>query len=532
MWIIPPTAPPPTTSTVPASGSRPGFVAPPPPTRRAALPLPAESLASADNRALVQSLEAIVGRANRLRSAIGESQITLDGLVRELQQHRDNLETSKPAAARLRTELASSEADLRQVQIGLRELETQQRQAARNPSPPPRTLPLVKPDRSGNGPTDPEDLQQLHRAEAALAQRIHQQRQQLSLADRSADDAARALLAKAAEVDRQRRALVRLREELAQLPSDAEVAAGLAAASAAGQEGPKPSALALSDIPGDHLNLYRRAALTCRGLPWTVLAAIGSVESSHGRTSAPGVRSGANFAGAMGPMQFLAETWAAYGVDADGSGAADVYHSTDAVFGAAKYLCHSGAGDPTTLAKAIWAYNHADWYVADVLSRAAAYGIAGLGTAPADVAALVDHPNLTVTAEGRADLLSGTTDDRVVAALSAAVAEHRIEVTVIKTGHSQFVRGTDRISNHYHGRGVDISKVDGVPVSISNQAALRLAAAFLTAEGSLRPDELGSPWPELAQFPGAFSDADHAGHLHLGWRSNPPEFHQVKDSVQ
>jgi hypothetical protein len=209
-------------------------------------------------------------------------------------------------------------------------------------------------------------------------------------------------------------------------------------------------------------------------------------------------------------------------VDAYGNGVADVYHSTDAVFGAANYLCHSGAGEPARLAQAIWAYNHADWYVADVLSRAAAYGIAGLGTASAGAPALVNHPNLTITAEAKADLLSGATDPRLIAALAAAVAEHRIEVTVIKTGHSQFVRGTDRVSNHYHGRGVDIS-IDGVPVSASNQAALRLAVAFLTAEGSLRPDELGSPWPDLAPFPGACSDADHSGHLHLGWRSNPPE---------
>jgi hypothetical protein len=483
------------------------------------VPLPAQSLSSPDNRALLQSLEAIVGRASRLRTEIANSQVALDGLERELAQHRGDVETSKATAARLREELARSEADLRQMETDLRALETQQRQAARNPSPPPGTLPRVEREKPGMGRGDAGRSQQLQRAEAALTQRVAEQRQGARLADRRVDEAGQAVVAKAAEADRQRQALTLLREELAQLPSDAEIAAGLAAASSAGREGPKPSALALSDIPDDRLALYRRAALTCPGLPWTVLAAIGSVESSHGRTNAPGVSSGANFAGAMGPMQFLAETWAAYGVDADGNGVADVYHSTDAVFGAANYLCHSGAGVPSRLAEAIWAYNHADWYVADVLSRAAAYGIAGLGTAPADVAALVDHPNLTLTAEGRADLLSGTTDPRVVAALAAAVAEHQIEVTVIRTGHSQFVRGTDRVSNHFYGRGVDISSIDGVPVSTSNQAALRLAVALLTADASLRPDELGSPWPELAQFPGAFSDADHAGHLHLGWRS-------------
>ncbi|MDQ4096994.1 MAG: hypothetical protein M3144_03875, partial [Actinomycetota bacterium] len=87
------------------------------------------------------------------------------------------------------------------------------------------------------------------------------------------------------------------------------------------------------------------------------------------------------------------------------------------------------------------------------------------------------------------------------------------------------VRGTERESNHYHGRGVDIYVVDGADVSASNQAALRLAIAFLTADPSVRPDELGLPWPDLAHFPGAFSDADHAGHLHLGWRSNAPGVH-------
>jgi hypothetical protein len=446
-----------------------------------------------------------VGRASRLRMEIATAQGALDGLEREIEQRRGDEDIAKAAVASLRADLARAEADQRRIQTDRRAIETEQRPTARKPSPPPRTLPGVS-------------SQQLHRAEAALAQRIDVQRQQLSLADRSADEAGRAVVAKAAEVEHQRKALAGLGEELAQLPSDAEIAAGLAAASATSLEGPTPSARAHSDIPDDQLKLYRRAALTCPGLPWTVLAAIGSVESSHGRTSAPGVSSGANFAGAMGPMQFLAETWAAYGVDADGNGVADVYHATDAVFGAANYLCHSGAGEPSRLAEAIWAYNHADWYVADVLSRAAAYGIAGLGTASADVGALVDHPNLTVTTEVRADLLSGTTDRRVVAALAAAVAEYRIEVTVIKTGHSQFVRGTDRVSNHYHGRGVDIASIDGAPVSASNQAALRLAVAFLTADSSLRPDELGSPWPELAQFPGAFSDADHAGHLHLGWR--------------
>jgi hypothetical protein len=367
------------------------------------------------------------------------------------------------------------------------------------------------------------------RAEHDLALRIGAQREALQQAERSAEEARLAKVAEADEVARQGQALASLRDELTRAPSEADVAAGLAALGD-GRDGPSPSAFAVADIPADYLDLYRRAAPRCPRLPWTVLAGIGSAESSHGRSAAPGVRDGANFAGAMGPMQFLAETWAAYGTDGDGDGVADVYDATDAVFAAADYLCATGA--PDRLASAVVAYNHADWYVTAVLSRAVAYGSAGLGTAPADTAALAGNPNLRVTDDSRADLLSGAVDPRVVAALAAAAAEHRIEVSVIKTGHSQLVRGTDRVSNHYEGRAVDISSVDGAAVTASNQAALHLALAFLTSDPALRPDELGSPWPELGQFPGAFSDADHTDHLHLGWRPKAAEFHQAKDSGQ
>jgi membrane-bound lytic murein transglycosylase B len=136
---------------------------------------------------------------------------------------------------------------------------------------------------------------------------------------------------------------------------------------------PAPSALATATVPTGWLPLYGRGAATCPGLPWQVLAAVGSVESAHGQSTAPGVRDGANFAGAMGPMQFLAGTWAAYGADGDGDGVSNVYDPDDAVFGAARYLCASGGARTETLRAALWAYNHADWYVEMVLELAARY---------------------------------------------------------------------------------------------------------------------------------------------------------------
>ena len=164
--------------------------------------------------------------------------------------------------------------------------------------------------------------------------------------------------------------------------------------------GSAASPTAQQEIPPNYLALYRSAADTCPGLPWSVLAAIGKVETNHGRLQAPGVTSGANFAGAAGPMQIgvggkAGNTWAAYAVDADGGGPS-VYSPADAIFTAASYLCANGANKGANVAGAIFAYNHADWYVTKVLAIASTYEAArpaawGGGPAPPpdhDVAAI------------------------------------------------------------------------------------------------------------------------------------------------
>ena len=77
------------------------------------------------------------------------------------------------------------------------------------------------------------------------------------------------------------------------------------------------------------------------------------------------------------------------------------------------------------------------------------------------------------------------------------------------------------MSNHYSGRAVDIYAVDGVDVNPSAEAARAVAEQSLGSAPPLRPDEFGSPWPDLEKYPGAFSDSAHAHHLHAGWRANP-----------
>ncbi|MFG1942773.1 lytic transglycosylase domain-containing protein [Nonomuraea sp. NPDC048826] len=120
--------------------------------------------------------------------------------------------------------------------------------------------------------------------------------------------------------------------------------------------------------PGSYLELYKQAATRCPGLSWTVLAAIGQVESGHGRNNGP------SSAGALGPMQFMPATWKAYGVDGDGDGKKDIWSPYDAVPGAAAYLCATGAGQGgEKLRKAVWHYNHSWDYVNKVLGIADAY---------------------------------------------------------------------------------------------------------------------------------------------------------------
>ncbi len=132
------------------------------------------------------------------------------------------------------------------------------------------------------------------------------------------------------------------------------------------------SALARAQIPSAYLRLYLRAAARY-GLDWAILAGIGKVECDHGRDPAPSCgREGAvNSAGAGGPMQFLASTWARYGVDAAGDGPPDRWNPADAIYGAANYL--RAAGAPGNYPEAIYAYNHASWYVEEVEGWAAVY---------------------------------------------------------------------------------------------------------------------------------------------------------------
>jgi lysophospholipase L1-like esterase len=144
-------------------------------------------------------------------------------------------------------------------------------------------------------------------------------------------------------------------------------------------QAPAPSAQAEAGIPTNYLAIYQATGAKY-GIPWTLLAGIGSVESDHGRGSAPGIRSGVNQVGNVsccaGPMQFNIRngppsTWDAYGVDGNGDGRIDVYDPNDAIPAAAHYLKASGA--PEDLHRAVFAYNHSEAYFQEVTAKMREY---------------------------------------------------------------------------------------------------------------------------------------------------------------
>jgi hypothetical protein len=150
--------------------------------------------------------------------------------------------------------------------------------------------------------------------------------------------------------------IVSLRQQ--QLPAAPAAPAAPATAAPSGQ------------VPTTYLQLFQESAAEyCPGLSWTVLAAIGQIESADGTNVGP------SSAGALGPMQFLPSTWAVWGIDAFGqAGPPDIMNPYDAVPSAARMLCADGAASGGSgLSAAIFDYNHATWYVNEVLGLAAEY---------------------------------------------------------------------------------------------------------------------------------------------------------------
>ncbi len=329
------------------------------------------------------------------------------------------------------------------------------------------------------------------------------------------------------------------------------------------------SDLGAQDIPPRALLAYQNAAAShgCEGLEWWILAGIGKVESDHGRiggaTISPtgdvtpfilgppldGSGAGGNvtplpigpwrgiwgLAGdhqqALGPMQFLPDTFTRYAPD----GRATPHNIDDAAQAAAALLCDAGIAD---VPAAIRRYNNIESYVDEVLHWGALYQQGG-GIASASAAALLDHPNVNLTAGARQDLQAGIVDPRLTQLLAQLASTYQLDILSFRTGHPRCKvlpnavnNGPNcTISNHWEGRAVDITAVAPLgqaqrPVSPTNVAARQITETLATMDTTspLRPDEVGSPWSAYEDYPGHFSNALHQDHLHFGYQRNLRSF--------
>lgn len=245
--------------------------------------------------------------------------------------------------------------------------------------------------------------------------------------------------------------------------------------------GAAPSPEAVSDIPESMLVLYQKAAPVCPGLDWSVLAGIGKIETDHGRSTLPGVSSGENFAGAGGPMQFLAPTFdevaARHTFPAGGATPPSRYNPSDAIHAAAYYLCDSGA--PADMYSAIWAYNHADWYVHDVLDQAARYR--------------------SQTPSGTGDCGSMHGSDRASVVLAFACAQ--LGQPYVWGGNGP------EVSGGWDCSGLTKAAYAAAGVGLPRTAAEQYHAGPAIAESNLRPGDL--------VFYGTIDNIHHVG-LYLG----------------
>jgi hypothetical protein len=201
------------------------------------------------------------------------------------------------------------------------------------------------------------------------------------------------------------------------------------------------------EIPPFLLPIYQ-ACGTEYGVPWEVLAAINKIETGFGTNL------NVSSAGAVGWMQFLPSSWETYGLDANGDGRKDPYNPVDAICAAAHYLKIAGAQQ--NLYKAIYAYNHADWYVQEVLLYARSYG-----RLPANLVG-----SLTGLTEGAHFPIAA--DARYADDLSAKAAMKRSN-----TRDRSYGNAAEVISSSPTRRGINIFSHAGAPVVAVNDGTIR-----------------------------------------------------------
>ena len=298
----------------------------------------------------------------------------------------------------------------------------------------------------------------------------------------------------------------------------AGILSGLQSSAPVGSYAPSP--LALRDIPPAYLRTYQTAGAGIGG--WEYLAAIGKIETDHGRSTAPGVKSGVNaFGCCSGPMQFSVvgspSTWDSYGVDGNNDGKTSPFDPKDAIPAAARYLQASGA--PNDWDAAIFAYNHASWYVADVKRWADRYRGAPVGGGMPTGSGV--SQGLT---GGRTWLapVPGTTavcDRRIVPDVVAILRRYRLAA-----GDCFALSGHSNAGEHPLGLGIDLVPGPGGSWDMAARAVRDLGWRPVCGASGCA-GQLPSPFRFIGYngYPG-HGDPAHAGagaHIHISWQHTP-----------
>jgi hypothetical protein len=340
---------------------------------------------------------------------------------------------------------------------------------------------------------------------------------------------------------------------LAALSAVLTVVAGRGPCSDAGAEA-GPSDAAKRAVPANYLRLYRLAARGS-GVPWSVLAAIGSIETDHGRSRAPGVRSGLNRHGCCaGPMQFNTRdgppsTWARYGTDGNHDGTTDIYDPEDAVPSAAAYLAELARRADGNLERAILGYNHSPAYVRDVLARARAYARAAdgqlatmvgeateaIGCAAGDLAEPAGPANLREAERVTAPRTFRALPSWALAGPSPAAAiDARLyddALWILRRYHLRVSAAREAGHNtHGDGTALDLIPADGRTQAIWDRSAGALARDLgwtrACARSGTRPTCQLSPAIQFVGYDGYPSHGSPRtcsggcpAHLHLSWAS-------------